>query len=146
MAAATAVRSTAAAVESAATTARMAAAESTAGCATAAIAGACITATISAAVTAAISITTTVAVPTAIAVTAAVSITVTAAEPGTGADEEAAIKPRWAIVTIRSAGIRIVAVITVRADRSRIAVAPNTDAYRHLSVGVSCCRNDQDSE
>jgi hypothetical protein len=42
--------------------------------------------------------------------------------PRARSDEDAAIEPGWPIVPVRGAGIGIVTVVAIRADRSRIAV------------------------
>jgi hypothetical protein len=84
-------------------------------------------------------------------VTVAIPIAITTPVPGAGTDEHTAGKPRWTIVAIRSAGIRIVAVIPISADRSRVAVAPihrATDANtnRYLRMGISRSGHQQDTE
>jgi hypothetical protein len=64
------------------------------------------------------------AVTATVSITAAISaIAVSATEPRAGSDKDAAGEPRWAIVAIRCAGIRIVVVIAVIADRRGIFVA-----------------------
>jgi hypothetical protein len=93
-----------------------------------------------------------IAVAAAIAVITAVSISVPAI-PGSGADKQTAGEPRRSIVPVGRAGIRIVAVIAIGADGSRVAVTvspihratdPNSD--RDLSMGVSRSGNQQDTE
>jgi hypothetical protein len=91
-----------------------------------------------------------VAATVAIAIPAAVTI-VAATVPGAGTNKESAAKPRRAVVTVRCTGIRVVAVVSVSADGSSIAVATvngatNAHPDRHLGMGVGCRRNDQDSE
>jgi hypothetical protein len=95
--------------------------------------GAVITASVSTTVSATITITAPVAVtvPAAIAVVSAtiavdatVSVAITTTEPRASADEDTAVKPGWAVVPIRSAGVGSIAVVTISANRSRIAVAP----------------------
>jgi hypothetical protein len=93
-----------------------------------------------------------IAVTAAIPVHAAVSISV-AAIPGAGPDKEAAVEPRRSVVSIRRARIRVVAVVAVRAHGSRVAVAVtpihrSTDPHpnRHLSMGIGCSRDQQDTE
>ncbi len=66
--------------------------------------------------------------------------------PGTGADEEATDEPARSVVTIRSAGVRIIRVIAPGADRSRVvvtvvSVSSITDAYTHTNLGVSRSRH-----
>jgi hypothetical protein len=152
VAAATTARSTTtAAVEASASTATESASTYTA----AANASACEAATNC---TTAISVTgpsiaitrTSVAVSAAIAITA---ISITTAEPGTSANEQATAKPGGAVVSIRSTGIRRVAVITPLTDRGWIAIAvapihwtanPNTNRY--LGVRISCSGNQQNTE
>jgi hypothetical protein len=88
----------------------------------------------------------------AIAVHAAVSVSI-AAIPGTGPNEDAAIEPRRPIVPVGGAGIRIIAVVAIGADRSRVAVAvspihratdPNSN--RDLGMGISRCGEQQDTQ
>jgi hypothetical protein len=73
------------------------------------------------------------------------------AKPRPGSDKEAAIKPGWAIVAIRCAGVGSVAVITIGTDgRSvritiAITVASDANAYRDLCVRVSR-RHEQNSK
>jgi hypothetical protein len=83
-------------------------------------------------------------------VSAAIAV-IAAVIPGPCADEHAAEEPRRSVVPIRRAGIRIVAVIPISADGSRIAVAPihwgaNSNSNRNLSVGVSCSGYQQNTE
>jgi hypothetical protein len=88
-------------------------------------------------------------VPAAIAVIApAVPISVI---PGPGTNEHPAQEPRGSIVAVRRAGIRIVAVIAISANGSRVAIPPvhrasNSNSNRNLSVGVSCSRDQQDTQ
>jgi hypothetical protein len=60
------------------------------------------------------------AVPAAITVSAtesiAATISIAAAEPGTGSDEEAAGEPCRTVVSVRSAGVGVIAVVAVGAD------------------------------
>jgi hypothetical protein len=84
-----------------------------------------------------------IAVTAAIAVDAAVSISV-AAIPRPGTDKDAAVEPRRSVVPIRRASVWIVAVVAIRADRSRVAVAvtpihrstdPNSNRYLGMRIG-----------
>jgi hypothetical protein len=89
--------------------------------------------------------------PSVEAAAVAIAVTVAAAEPRSGTDKEAAAKPRRTIVPIRGAGIRIIAVVAIRADRGRIPVAPvdrTADTYTNcdLGVGISCCREQENTE
>jgi hypothetical protein len=59
-----------------------------------------------------------------------------AAIPGSRTDEDSAEEPRRSIVPVRRAGIRIVTVIAISADRSGIAIAPNSNSNRDLSMRV----------
>jgi hypothetical protein len=61
----------------------------------------------------AISVTTTVAIASAIAITA---VAMTTSKPRTGTDEDPAVKPRWAIIAVRCAGIRRIVIVTVGTD------------------------------
>jgi hypothetical protein len=99
----------------------------------------------------AIAIAAAITVAAAIAINAAIAVAITATEPRTGSDKEAAIKPRRAVVSVRGAGVRIVAVVAVRTDRCGIAIAaihrtadPNAD--RNLRMRVSRRREQQDTE
>jgi hypothetical protein len=92
----------------------------------------------------------TVAVPAAVAVEAAISVSITTI-PGTGADKETAGKPRRAVVSVGSAGIRIIAVIAVSANGSSIAVTPihrctDPNSNRNLSMGISRSGEQHDTE
>ena len=124
---------------------------------------AAIAAAVASTVSAAIAITAPVAVPTAIAVaisatiavhatvSIAIAITITTPEPRAGANEDATAKPRWTVVTIRRSGVGGVAVVSIGADRSRIAVATihgasYADPDRDLGMRVSRRRDDQHSE
>jgi hypothetical protein len=69
-----------------------------------------------------------------------------AAIPGSRADEHSAEEPRRSIVPVRRAGIRIVAVIAIGADRSGIAIAPNSNSNRDLSMRVGRRRHQQDTQ
>jgi hypothetical protein len=128
MTAASAVESTTTATTVVSTAAAMITATSKA----ASYCGPAITAGVSSTVSAAIAITASVAIPAAVAVTvpaaitidAAVSVAITTTEPWTGADEDTAVKPRWTIVPVRSASVRSIAIVTIGANRSRVAVAP----------------------
>jgi len=65
---------------------------------------------------------------------------VAAVEPRAGADEDASNEVVRAVVAVRSAGVRIVAVVTVSAGRSRADGAVNrayADADANLRVGVA---------
>jgi hypothetical protein len=91
-------------------------------------------------------------VAAAIAIHAVVAVSVTAV-PGAGANEDAAGKPRRTIVSVGRAGIGIVAVVAISADRSRIPIAvtainrsADTNADRNLGTGISRGREQQDSE
>jgi hypothetical protein len=69
----------------------------------------------------------TVATPIAAVVTPAVTIAPAAMVPGASADEDAAIEPLRAVVSIGGAGIRsigVVAVLTYRRNRRRLGVTP----------------------
>ena len=58
-------------------------------------------------------------------------------EPWAGADEEAAYEPVRAVVAVRSAGVRSIAVITVGADRSgTVVIRANADTDGKLCIGV----------
>jgi hypothetical protein len=92
-------------------------------------------ASITAAIAAAISYATTIAVA---AVTVAASVAIAAAIPRAGTDEETAVEPLRTVVAIRGASIRRVAVVTIGANRSGIAVrTANTDADGDLRVRFS---------
>jgi hypothetical protein len=88
-------------------------------------------------------------VPAAIAViAAAVSIS---AIPGASTNERSAQKPRRSVVPVRRAGIRIIAIIAISADRSRIGIAPihraaNSNSNRNLSMRVGRSRHQQDTQ
>jgi hypothetical protein len=93
-----------------------------------------------------------VAAAIAIHAVVAVSVTVTVV-PGSRADKDAAGKPRRAIVSVRRAGIRIVAVVAIGADRSRIPIAvtavnrsADTNADRNLGMRIRRCGNQQNTE
>jgi hypothetical protein len=92
-----------------------------------------------------------VTVATTIAVNPAISIAITTTEPRAGADEEAAAKPRRAIISVRRAGIRGVTVVAVRAHGSRVTVPPihratDSNPNRNLSVRIRCGGEQQDTE
>ncbi len=64
---------------------------------------------------------------------------ITTAEPGARPDKDAAHKIIRSVVAIRSTGVRVIAVISIRADRRlvgvrRIAWIAKADAHRHLGV------------
>jgi hypothetical protein len=92
----------------------------------------------------------TVAVPAAVAVEAAIAVSITTI-PGACTDKETAGKPRRAVVSVRRAGIRIIAVIAVSANGSSIAVTPihrctDPDSDRDLSMGIGRSGEQQDTE
>jgi hypothetical protein len=91
-------------------------------------------------------------VAAAIAIHAVVAVPVTVV-PGAGANEDAAGKPRRTIVSVGRAGIGIVAVVAISADRSRIPIAvtainrsADTNADRNLGTGISRGREQQNTE
>ena len=57
-------------------------------------------------------------------------------EPGSGADEDAAHEVAGAVVTVRSARIRVITVVAVAANR-RGAVIARTDTDRHSPLRIS---------
>ena len=74
-----------------------------------------------------------------------------AAEPGAGADEDAATEPRWTIVAIGCAGVGVIPVVAVGANRgipiaSTIHRAANPNANRNLGMRVSRCGEQQNTE
>src|ERR1700761_6953378 len=77
-----------------------------------------------------------VAIPATVSIAPATAVTIVAATvPGAGTNKDAAAKPRRSVVSVRRAGIRVVAVVSVSADGSSIAVATvdgaaNADAHR----------------
>jgi hypothetical protein len=76
------------------------------------------------------------------------AIAVSAAEPRACSDEEAAVKPRRAIISVRRTSVRGVTVIAPLTYRGAIVAAvPRSDAdpERHLSVRVGR-RNHQDTK
>jgi hypothetical protein len=92
----------------------------------------------------------TVAVPAAVAVEAAIAVSITTI-PGACTDKETAGKPRRAVVSVGSAGIRIIAVIAVSANGSSIAVTPihrctDPNSNRNLSMGISRSGEQHDTE
>src|ERR1700746_49796 len=69
---------------------------------------------------------------------------VAAVEPRAGTDEDASDEVVRAVVAVRSAGVRIVAVVAVSAGRSRADGAVNrayADADRNLGVGFARGKN-----
>jgi hypothetical protein len=83
-------------------------------------------------------------------VAAAIAI-VASAEPGARADKEATAKPGRSIVSIRRAGVGIVAVVAIGTDGGRITISPvhrATNPYSHgnLSMGNRCGREQQDTQ
>jgi hypothetical protein len=58
--------------------------------------------------------------------------------PGPGADEHAPYKPVWPVVAIGCASIRIIAIVAVRAGRSRTVNRTDAHAHRDLGVRGSC--------
>jgi hypothetical protein len=79
---------------------------------------------------------------------AVATISITAAEPRACSDEEAAVKPRRAIISVRRTSVRGVTVIAPLTYRGAIVAAvPRSDAdpERHLSVRVGR-RNHQDTK
>jgi len=70
--------------------------------------------------------------------------------PGSSADENAVHEPVRAVVAVRGAGVRIVAVITIGADRSGAhddgGSDANTDADTNLGVSAALCGEEQNSE
>jgi hypothetical protein len=90
------------------------------------------------AVVAATSIVTSAVIAATTVVAAAIVATV---EPRAGADEDAADEVVRAVVAVRSAGVRIVAVVTVGAGRRRANGAidrTHSDAKGNLGVGAAC--------
>jgi hypothetical protein len=72
------------------------------------------------------------------AVVAAIAISVSVI-PGSGADKDSAVKPCRPVIPVRRAGIRIVTVVAVRADRSGVSIAPvnrATDPNADRNLGV----------
>jgi len=77
-----------------------------------------------------------------------VGLTVETVKPGPCADEDAASKVVWPVVAIRGAGVRIIAVVSIRTVRRRTCVnrprrrddRANTHRDRHLSVSRSDSR------
>jgi hypothetical protein len=105
-------------------------------------------ATISAAVSATAVSTTAIAsavsVPAAIAIASTVPVSVAAAKPGSGTDEEAAVEPGWAVVSVGRAGIGIVVVVAPLADWRAVIVASvtGTDANAEGDLGVGVRRGE----
>jgi hypothetical protein len=85
---------------------------------------------------------TSIVTATVIAATTVESAAVVAAvEPGTGADEDATGEVVRPVVAVRSASVRIVAVVTVSADRRGADGAVHgayTDAHAELRLGGAC--------
>src|ERR1700722_5331663 len=113
---------------------------------------------VSAAASIAVSATPVCVPPTTVAITIASTVSISnsaaiepATEPGTGADEESAIKPFRAVVSVGRARIRSIVVVAIgtsrRSIRNRwpISVTTHADAYRNLRVRI-CCGNKQDRE
>jgi hypothetical protein len=72
----------------------------------------------------------------------------TTVEPGAGADEYATRKVRRAIVAVRCACVRSIAVIAVLACRRPAVVSvagTHSNTHRNLRLGVNC-RNHQDTQ
>ncbi len=101
----------------------------------------------------AITVAATVTVTAAIAIASSIpAITVAAAEPRTCPDKHAAYKVVRPIVPIGRAGIRIVAVVPISANRRsirRIPITAHADANRHLCMRSRrgyCKRQSKDAE
>ena len=61
--------------------------------------------------------------------------------PGTGTDKHATNEPLRSVVAVRRAGIRVVAIIAVRANRCRAVIIAGAHSYAHkhsLRVGKGC--------
>jgi hypothetical protein len=139
-----AVTTTAATVESTTTTAAVesAAAATTAVSSTtnrATTVATTISATVAASISTAVAATIAVAAP--VSIDSAVAVAIAATEPRASSDEEAAIEPGRSVVPIRSAGVRIVVVVAVRASWRTIGIAviartTNPDPNRYLGMGV----------
>ena len=69
--------------------------------------------------------------------------------PGTSADKYAANKPVRPVITIRSASVWIIAVVSVRTTRRRPNARynrPYANTNRYLSVGASCHSQNQNPQ
>ena len=79
--------------------------------------------------------------PIAVAWAAIETVAVVAVIPRTGADEHATYKPARTVVAIGRAGVRIIAVVTIGADRRwSNAGVHGTYADTHSNLGVSASR------
>jgi hypothetical protein len=86
-------------------------------------------------------------VATSIIATTIVTGAVESVEPGPGADKDATNEPLRTIVAIRSASIGVISVVAIIANRRNIASVPgaNSDPHYNLRMGRSCCRKDENS-
>lgn len=75
---------------------------------------------------------------------------VPAVEPGAGTNEDAVHEVVRAVVAVGRAGVRIVAVVAISADRGWTdgngASDANTDADANLGMGAACCGEEQNSQ
>ena len=78
-----------------------------------------------------------VAATTVEAATIVTTAVVATVEPGAGADEDAADEVVRAIVAVWSACVRIVAVVTVGADRRRAVDGAHSNGHANLGVGAA---------
>jgi hypothetical protein len=89
-----------------------------------------------------------VSMPIPVAWTAIKSVPVIAVIPRAGADERAAYEPARPIVTVRRASIRIITVVSIRANRRwayDCGNGTNSNTHGNLSVSTSCHDKEQNS-
>jgi hypothetical protein len=88
-------------------------------------------------VIAAVTIVAMAVVPAAIIATTVKAATIVAVEPGAGTDEDAADEVVRSVVAVWRAGVRIVAVVTVGADRRWPNDGTHSDSHANLGVGAA---------
>jgi hypothetical protein len=85
-----------------------------------------------------------VSMPIPVAWTAVKSVPIRAVIPGAGADEPAAYEPARPIVAVRRASVRIIAVVSIRANRRWAYGCSNrTNSNAHGNLGVSAFCHDK---
>ena len=97
----------------------------------------------------AIAITTTTVVAPAVVTTAIETATVVSMEPRASPDEDSVEEPIRAIVTVRRAGIWVIIIIAVGANRCRANVSvpwANSNAHDHSLCVRERCRTQSDAE
>jgi hypothetical protein len=97
-------------------------------------------------VIAAVTIVAMAVVPVSIIATTVEATTVVAVEPGAGADEDTAREVVRSVVAVWRAGVRIVAVVTIGADRRWSNDGTHPDSHANLGVGAARSKKQNSQE